>query len=123
VLAEIGAGDVPELLVWNKVDRPDVKVDHLLAGHPGSVAISALAGTGVDELLAAMGDRLRAMAEVTELLVPYDRGDVLAAIHREGEVLSEVHDDDGVRLRARLERASRGKLAPYVVGGHDEPRP
>ena len=64
----------------------------------------------------ALGDRLRAMAEVTELLVPYERGDVLAAVHREGEVLTEVHEDEGVRVRARLERASRGKLAEYVVG-------
>ena len=117
VLAEIGAADVPELLVWNKVDRPEAKVDHLLAAHPGSVAISAFTGEGLDGLLEAVGDRLRAMAEITELLVPYERGDVLASVHREGEVLSEVHGDDGIRLRARLERASQGKLAEFVVAG------
>jgi GTP-binding protein HflX len=115
VLEEIGAGSVPELLVWNKADRAPETAERLLGAHPGSVAISALTGEGVHELLVALGDRLRAMAEVTELLVPYDRGDVLAAVHREGEVLSEVHEDGGVRVRARLERASRGKLAEYVV--------
>ena len=46
-----------------------------------------LTGEGIDELLRTIGDRLRALADVVELVVPYDRGDVLAAVHREGEVL------------------------------------
>jgi GTP-binding protein HflX len=52
---------------------------------------------------------------VIELLVPYDRGDVLAAIHREGEVVSTFHDESGVRVRARLGDASAGRLAEFVV--------
>ena len=59
-------------------------------------------GEGIDKLVAAIGERLRALSPVVELLVPYDRGDVLAALHRDGEVLVEVHDDDGTRVRARL---------------------
>ena len=69
----------------------------------------------MDDLLTAISDRLRAVAEVVELVVPYDRGDVLAALHREGEVLSSVHDDAGIRVRARLSRPSVGRLAEYVV--------
>ena len=79
------------------------------------MAISALTGDGIDDLLATIADRLRALATVTELLVPYERGDVLASVHREGEVVSTVHEDGGVRVRARLAEASVGRLADYVV--------
>jgi GTP-binding protein HflX len=114
VLTEIGAETVPELIVFNKVDR--VKhIDDLLGGHPGSVGISALTGDGVSDMLRTLGDRLRALANVVELFVPYDKGEVLAAIHREGEVLSESHEDGGIRFRARLDDASAGKLAAYVM--------
>jgi len=116
VLREIEAGDVPELLAFNKVDVAGPEAKRLLDRHPGSVGVSALTGQGIDDLLQAIGDRLRALATVTELLVPYERGDILAAVHREGEVLSEDHGDAGVRVRARLEPASIGKLSDYVVG-------
>ena len=115
VLAEIGAAHVPELLVFNKRDAaPDV-AKSLVERYEGSVAVSALTGEGIDVFLQALGDRLRALSKVIELLIPYDRGDLLAAVHREGEVLSTHHDDDGVRVRARLADASVGRLADFVV--------
>ena len=55
------------------------------------------------------------MTELAELLVPWDRGDVLASVHREGQVLSESAEEDGMRLRARLEPASLGALRDYLV--------
>jgi GTP-binding protein HflX len=55
------------------------------------------------------------MAKVSELLVPYDRGDVLAAVRREGEVVSEEYDSDAVRVRARLSAASAGRLDAFIV--------
>jgi len=121
VLAEIDAINVPELLVFNKADIAHDAAGDLVARHQGSVAISAHTGEGIDGLLTALADRLRAITAVVELLVPYDRGDVLAAIHREGEVVSTFHDTDGVRVRSRLSDASAGRLAEFVVlsdGGH-----
>ena len=109
VLEEIGASDVPELLVFNKMDV--AKFDP----PEGSVAISALSGDGVDVLLRTISDRLRAMETVVELLVPYDRGDILAALHRDGEVLVETHEETATRVRARLDRAATGKFAPFTV--------
>jgi len=116
VLAEIDADAVPRLLAWNKTDiayTDDVK--QLLASHPGSVALSAASGAGVAELLTAIGDRLRALAQVVELVVPYDRGDVLAALHRAGEVLVEIHDERGTRVRARLPASANGRFAEFAV--------
>ena len=65
--------------------------------------------------LLAIGDRLRSLATIVELVIPYERGDVLAELHREGEVVSESHDDDGVRVRARLDPAARGRLAEFAA--------
>ena len=115
VLDEIGADRVPELLVVNKLDRAGEEARRVAKAHEGAVVISARTGEGVDELLRTIGDRLRALANVVELLVPYERGDVLAEVHREGEVISTASEDGGVRIRARLDPASVGKLAAFVV--------
>ncbi|MEN3271862.1 MAG: GTPase [Actinomycetota bacterium] len=112
VLGEIGAGEVPELLVFNKIDV-STEGKRLVESHPGSIAISAVTGEGIDRLLDVLGDRLRAMSTIVELVVPYERGDVLAALHRDGEVLVEQHEDTGTRVRARLGDAERGKYAGY----------
>ncbi|MDO8391196.1 MAG: GTPase HflX [Actinomycetota bacterium] len=115
VLTEIDAIQVPDLLVFNKADAaPEVAAD-LVARHPGSVALSARTGENIPGFLTVLADRLRAITAVVELLVPYERGDVLAAIHREGEVVSTFHDTDGVRVRARLSDASAGRLGEFLV--------
>jgi GTP-binding protein HflX len=115
VLADIGAADVPELLAFNKVDVAPERAQRLAARNEGSVVLSAATGAGIDELLRAIGDRLRAMTTVVELVIPYERGDVLAAVHREGEVLSETARDDGMRLRARLDEPATARFRAYVA--------
>lgn len=115
VLREIGASDRPELLVFNKADLSDEPA-RLADKHPGSVAVSAATGAGVDELLLRIGDRLRALTPAVELFVPYDRGDVLAAVHRSGEVLTETAEDAGVRVSARVDPAELGRFSDFRVG-------
>jgi GTP-binding protein HflX len=115
VLAEIGADQVPELLVFNKADLEPGVAKQLVQEHAGSVAVSATTGEGIDDFLRALSDRLRALAKVVELQIPYERGDVLAAVHREGEVVSTSETDDGYRVRARLADASAGRLSEFVV--------
>jgi len=115
VLREIGADDVPVLLAWNKSDLVDTTVlQDCMRAHPDAVAVSAAAGHGVAELLTAIGERLRAQAGIVECFVPYDRADVLAALHRAGEVLVEVHDEQGTRVRARLPERATGHFAEFV---------
>ena len=115
VLLEIGASHLPELLVFNKADAAREVAENLVHRHEGSVAVSALTGEGIVGFLTALGDRLRALSKVVELLIPYDRGDLLASVHREGEVLSTHHDEGGVRVRARLADASAGRLSEFIV--------
>jgi len=115
VLGEIAADRVPELLVFNKADANHDAAMRLVYDNPGSVAISAATGEGIDDLLRTIADRVRALTAVVELLVPYDRGDVMAPLHREGEVVSTSHEDGGIRVQARLADASRGRLTEFVV--------
>jgi GTP-binding protein HflX len=115
VLREIGADAVPELLVINKLDLAPESAHELVADHEGSVALSARTGAGIDDFLLTLSDRLRAITRVVELLVPFDRGDIVAAIHREGEVVSTTHDEGGIRIRARLADASAGRLSAFLV--------
>ena len=102
VLREIGADEVPVLVAFNKADVAGEETKRLLDRHPGSVALSAATGDGVDGFLEAVGERLRLLSRTVEMLVPYERGDVVAALHRQGEVLSEHHEEDATRLRVRL---------------------
>lgn len=116
VLGEIDARELPEQLVVNKVDLADsTAVKALLAAHPGAVAVSARTGEGLDDLMVTIAARLRGMLPIYELLVPYDRGDVLAALHRDGEVLVEVHHDEGTRVRARLPAAVASRVAEFTA--------
>jgi GTP-binding protein HflX len=120
VLREIDAGDRPEQLVVNKVDVAEpAGVDALLAAHDGAVAVSAMTGEGVEKLEALIGSRLRALDPVVELAVPFERGDVMAALHRDGDVLVEVHGDRETRVRARIPDADVNRFREFVVPGSD----
>ena len=118
VLAEIGASQVPELIVVNKVDAADpMVVARLKASEPHSVAVSAHTGEGIADVLAAVeADLPRPGAEVTAL-VPYARGDLLNRAHEHGEVLSLEHTGDGTLLHARVNEDLAGELAPYATEG------
>jgi GTP-binding protein HflX len=114
VLGEIDARDVPELLVANKTDVADPEaVAELVDG--GAVPVSAATGAGQEGLLEALTVRLRGLQAVVELVVPFDRGDVLAALHREGEVLVEVHHGEATRVQARLPRQVASRFAEFVA--------
>ena len=112
VMESIGAAEVPELVVFNKIDIAS-GVENLLAAHPGSVAVSATTGAGLDHLAAVIGDRLRAAAGTAEFVVPFSRGEVMAGLHRSSQVLSETATGDGMRYRVRIDAASAARFAEY----------
>lgn len=119
VLSEIERTEIPELLVFNKADRlnedGERSLQMLLDRYPGSVRSSALTGVGVDAVVEAIAARLRAMQSTVEVLLPFDRGDLLAQLHREGEVISESADESGMRIRVRLDDATLANISEFVV--------
>jgi GTP-binding protein HflX len=103
VLEEIGAGDVPEVLALNKIDRLSGSERVRLARrYPGSVPVSALTGEGVDGLLATLDEALPHPPVEVTLMVPYAREDLVARLYRNAEVLSTRHDPEGTLVHARV---------------------
>ena len=114
VFVEIGAHDVPELVVVNKADLADPLVlTRLLRRERGAVVVSARTGQGIDELLAAVDRDLPRPDVELEALVPYDRGALVARAHATGEVIATEHRDDGTWLHARVGRALAAELEPF----------
>jgi GTPase len=116
VLADVNALGVSEQLVFNKVDAADQ--DLLLRLRrlaPDALFVSAHTGEGLDKLQAVIDDRLpRPDLEVT-VLVPYARGDLLARIHRAGEVRSADHLAEGTLVNARVNSDLAATLRPYAA--------
>jgi len=103
VLAEIGAGHVPELVVVNKIDSADpVVLQGLYAREPGSLSISAKTGAGLTALRDAIEAALPRLDVQVKVTIPYSRGDLVARAHSEGEVLTAEHSADGTLLEARV---------------------
>ena len=114
VLRQIGAGTVDELLVVNKTDVADpVMVERLMALHPGAVAVSAASGDGIERLLDAVATMLEGATTLVDLVVPYDRGDVVARLHEMGDVVGEDHVAAGTRLRVKLPKLDADRFIDY----------
>lgn len=115
VLTEIDAADVPEILVFNKIDvaEPAV-VRRLLTVYDGSVVTSALTGENAVAVSAAIIDGLDAVTVTADLLIPYDRGDLVASLHETGEVLEEHHAEDGTEITVRVPAAVAERFASFL---------
>ena len=129
VLAEIGAGDLPQLLVYTKIDRIEGAVprhDHATADGDGDVAgqgtrervwVSARDGLGLDALRQALGARLGLRRVQGELRLPPEAGRLRARLHELDAVRGEEHDEEGWRLRLDLAEADALRVASQPWGG------
>src|SRR4051812_6850786 len=105
VFADIpGAMDVPEIIVLNKADLadPDV-VARLRSREVHSIVVSARTGESIEELQALIADQLPRPGVLVDVVVPYDRGDLVSRAHRDGEIESQEHVPEGTVLRARVD--------------------
>ena len=116
VLAELNATDIPEIVVINKADQADPDtILRLTRRERHSVVVSARTGQGIDDLLAAIERDLPRMDHEVRVLVPYQRGDLVARVHEEGEILSVEHTADGTLLHARVLPALAAELERCAV--------
>ncbi len=116
VLSEVGAGEVPELIVINKIDVADpMVVARLKQREPHSVTVSARTGEGIEAAIAAVEADLPRPEVAFSALLPYARGDLIDRLHRDGEIDSLEHTADGTRVSGRASEALAGELAAYAV--------
>jgi GTP-binding protein HflX len=120
VLAEVGADEVPELLVVNKIDSADEEaLLRLKRLWPEAVFASARTGAGIAAVREAIEERLPWPAVEVTALVPYDRGDLVARVHTNGEVLDVAHEESGTRIHVRVDEALAAELAPFAAKSGD----
>jgi len=112
VLRDIDALDVPELIVFNKVDLVDEDQRLLLRSlAPDAVFVSAHTGEGLDELLQRLEDLVPQPGERITAVVPYARGDLIAAIHERGVLHEEYYEEAGTRVVATVPAQLAAQLA------------
>ncbi|MGH2735918.1 MAG: GTPase HflX [Actinomycetota bacterium] len=116
VLAELDAADKPTVLFFNKTDLiDDPSLDKLRGRYPNAAFGSVLGDEGMDGLLERIATELTRLKIEVELLIPFDRGDLVARLHEEGEVQEERYSSEGTHLLIRLGRETLASYGDYLV--------
>jgi GTPase len=117
VLGEIGAGDKPTVMVFNKIDKLNGNAawTRFHERYPHAVAISATTGEGISSLLAELSTQLRPTREFLELRVPHENAAVIARLHAVGQVISRSYRGPAARFKVRLPPHYHNEFAPYIV--------
>lgn len=114
LLAELGCGDHPIIPVMNKCDLVPALMDLPVVG--GAVRISALHGSGLQELLQAIEENLPIKMQVVDLLLPFAQAGLAARIRKEGEIQKEEYVAEGLALTASIPPELLAAVEPYRVG-------
>jgi len=116
-LQALDAENIPTLTIFNKIDAADPAIDfrQIIAEWPNSVAISALNGTGIDELQRKVVEMVRAYLQPIRALIPYEQNGLIDECYRFGRVHSVDYREEGIYLEAELVSHMRSKLAQYQI--------
>lgn len=104
ILNEIGAGEIPVITAVNKIDRlndPE-RARNILGTYSNAVAISALTGEGVLDLLSKISQHLFETFVPIVVKIPYQKGSLIALFHEQGQVDREEHGIGGVVLEGQI---------------------
>ena len=116
VLRDLELIEKPMVLALNKIDLlADVEIDKLRGVFPDAAFISAQAGRGIDELLSAIESELTKLRVEVEVLIPFDRGEMVARVHEIGEVLTEDYAEAGTRMVVRIPREVMSEFDDFVL--------
>ncbi len=116
VMGDVGARSTPELVVFNKADLVQEESRLVLRGlAPDAVFASSRTGEGIAELRARIEEMLPLPAVEIRALVPYDRGDLISAIHSTGHLLESSHEPEGTAVHAHVSERLAAELAPFTV--------
>ncbi len=118
VIDEIGGKDIPEIIAINKVDIADPNVImEILRKEPNSYAFSVRTGFGVEGLLHAIESSLPRPSVEINVVIPYDRGDLVHAIHERGEIFSEQYIAEGTSIHARVDGGLAQRIENSRISG------
>ena len=118
VIDEIGGKDIPEIIAINKVDIADPNVImEILRTEPNSYAFSVRTGFGVEGLLHAIESSLPRPSVEINVVIPYDRGDLVHAIHERGEIFSEQYIAEGTSIHARVDGGLAQRIENSRISG------
>lgn len=117
VLAEIGAGGKPTLMVFNKMDRftDDSVIVRYRDQFPNTVAVSAKTQAGFPDLLGELGSVLRPVREFVELSIPHGAAAVVARLHEVAQVVERDYDGPTAKFKARIPPTCHAEFAPYIT--------
>ena len=116
MIGDVGARELPEIVVFNKADLVGDDTRLVLRGlAPNALFVSSRTGEGIDELRETIERTLPLPAVEVRAVVPYDRGDLVSAVHEHGIIVSEDHGPDGTILHAHVPAILGGRLAAYAV--------
>jgi GTP-binding protein HflX len=116
VINEIGGADIPEIIAINKADIADPEVVmNLLRTEKNSYAFSVRTGFGIEGLLHAIEKSLPHPQVEIDCVIPYDRGDLVSAIHEHGEIISELYEEAGTHIHARVDAGLSQAIAAVVT--------
>jgi GTP-binding protein HflX len=116
VLQEIGAAEVPQLLVLSKADRIDEeRRTELENRHRDGVLVSAMSGEGIEALAQRIEEEFARTLREIELLIPYDEGGRLAELHEIAGDLEREETPEGVKVVARLPASLAGRYEPFAL--------
>src|ERR1700731_1870493 len=114
VVADHHGDPAPELLVVNKVDAAgDLALAKLRRALPGAVFVSAHTGEGVDALRRRMAELAAPTDTAIDVVIPYDRGDLVSRVHADGRVQQTEHNSNGTRIKARVPIALAASLREF----------
>jgi GTP-binding protein HflX len=114
VLAEVDTDEIPELVVFNKTDLVDRdRVVELRGLEPDAVFVSAATGAGLEALLEAIGARLPRPQIHLRVTIPFDRGDIVTAVHERGDVIDVSYTEAGTVIEARVDKKLLGQLEQF----------
>ncbi|MBE6466114.1 GTPase HflX [Denitrobacterium detoxificans] len=116
VLNQIGAQDIPSILVLNKIDLLDDEGREALAYHfPNAMQISSVTHEGLDALIARIVKLAAAQDEILHVLVPYTRGDIVALAHERCYIVEEHYDEQGTWMTIRVSPSLASRLEQFSV--------
>lgn len=117
VLAEVDARKIPEIIVLNKADAADpIVVQRLVQKEPRSVLVSARTGQGIEELLELVSRSIPRPNVELELLIPYERGDLVSKLHQsDAEIVAQEHQETGTRLSVKVRKGLAAELEAFAV--------